>query len=177
MDDTDFEGALAAAAAGAESAFARLWREHQPVLLRYLRVAAADAAEDLASETWLEASRDLGGFSGGSDAFRAWLFTIARHQVLDHRRRGARRPKTAGPDVPDRSGGPDPADAVEEALSTERALRLIATLPPDQAEALVLRVVGGLDVAAVARIMGKRPGHVRVLTHRGLRALERLVTP
>ena len=47
----------------------------------------------------------------------------------------------------------------------------MATLPADQAEAIVLRVVAGLDVQRVADIMGKRPGTVRVLTHRGLRRL------
>jgi RNA polymerase sigma-70 factor (ECF subfamily) len=60
-------------------------------------------------------------------------------------------------------------------MSTEAALQLIATLPPDQAEAVLLRVVGGLDVDRVAAIMGKRPGHVRVLSHRGLKRLAVLV--
>ncbi len=60
-------------------------------------------------------------------------------------------------------------------MSTRAALDLVATLPPDQAEAIILRVVAGLDVSQVAELMGKRPGTVRVLTHRGLRRLaERL---
>ena len=54
-------------------------------------------------------------------------------------------------------------------------MALIATLPPDQAEVIMVRVVAGLDVAEVARMLGKRPGTVRVLAHRGLRRLaERL---
>jgi DNA-directed RNA polymerase specialized sigma24 family protein len=52
---------------------------------------------------------------------------------------------------------------------------LVATLPADQAEAITLRVVAELDVGQVAKLMGKRPGTVRVLTQRGLRHLaERL---
>jgi RNA polymerase sigma-70 factor (ECF subfamily) len=58
-----------------------------------------------------------------------------------------------------------------ERLSTEWALRLIARLPREQAEAIVLRVVAGLEVAQVARILGKSPGAVRVAAHRGLRTL------
>ncbi len=61
-------------------------------------------------------------------------------------------------------------DVEEEAmanLSTETAIARIATLPPDQAEVVLLRVLAGLGVAEVARIMGKRPGTVRVLQHRG----------
>ena len=67
----------------------------------------------------------------------------------------------------------DPVAAVLEAHSTRAALALLAELPPDQAEVVVLRVVGGLEVAEVARIVGKRPGAVRVLAHRGLRRLAR----
>jgi RNA polymerase sigma-70 factor (ECF subfamily) len=60
---------------------------------------------------------------------------------------------------------------VLEAYSTRAALALLAELPPDQAEVVALRVLAGLEVAEVARIVGKRPGTVRVLAHRGLRRL------
>jgi RNA polymerase sigma-70 factor (ECF subfamily) len=65
----------------------------------------------------------------------------------------------------------DPASAALEAISSRAAVALIATLPPDQAEVVLLRVVAGLEVAEVAAITGKRPGHVRVLAHRALRRL------
>jgi RNA polymerase sigma-70 factor (ECF subfamily) len=65
----------------------------------------------------------------------------------------------------------DAAIAVEENLSTEATLRLIATLPPGQAEVVTLRVVAGLSATAVAKIVGRRPGSVRILAHRGLRRL------
>ena len=81
-----------AATRGDEDAFGRLWRDLQPRLLRYFMVAAPAAAEDLASETWLAVVRGLNRFQGNESAFRAWLFTIARHEVLDRRRRAARRP-------------------------------------------------------------------------------------
>ncbi len=62
-----------------------------------------------------------------------------------------------------------------EGLSTRAALAVIGQLPHDQAEVVLLRVVAGLDVEQVARVVGKRPGAVRVLAHRGLRRLaERL---
>jgi len=172
-----FPAVLAAAARGDEHAFGRLWCELQPRLLRYLTVVAPGATEDVASETWLAVIRGIGRFEGNEPAFRAWVFTIARHKAIDGRRRGARRttadlPTTglADPAAPD-----DPAAAALEDISTRAALALIATLPADQAEAIMLRVLAGLDVGQVAAIMGKRPGTVRVLTHRGLRRLaERL---
>ena len=177
MIGAEFPAVLEAAARGDEEAFGRLWQDLQPRLLRYFMVAAPDAAEDLASETWLAVIRSIGRFRGNEPAFRAWVFTIARHEVLDWRRRAARRPTE---DLPvngpvDRAAPDDPAAAALEGLSTRAALAMVATLPPDQAEAIVLRVVAGLGVDQVAALMGKRPGTVRVLTHRGLRRLaERL---
>jgi RNA polymerase sigma-70 factor, ECF subfamily len=172
-----FDAVLDAAASGDEQAFAILWRDLQPALLRYLRVVAQAASEDLASETWLEVARGLGRFEGNETGFRSWVFTVARHRMLDWRRREARHPTTPMPpdEVPERPGPGDAADTVLEAISTRAALALIAELPHDQAEVVTLRVVAGLDVAQVAGIVGKRPGAVRVLAHRGLRRLaERL---
>jgi RNA polymerase sigma-70 factor, ECF subfamily len=177
MIGPEFAAVLAAAAAGDEHAFGCLWRDLQPRLLRYFLVATPSAAEDLASETWLGVIRGLDRFSGGEPAFRAWVFTIARHEVLDWRRRAARRVVEDLPaaGVVELAAADDPAADALEGLATRAALAQVATLPADQAEAIVLRVVAGLDVQRVADIMGKRPGTVRVLTHRGLRRLaERL---
>jgi len=177
MIGTSFEAVLAAAAGGDEHAFAILWRDLQPALLRYLRVVAPAVCEDLASETWLEVARGLARFQGSEAGFRSWVFTVAPQRVIDWRRREARHPTTPLPpeEVPERPGPSDAADPVLEAISTRAALALIAELPPDQAEVVTLRVVAGLDVAQVATIVGKRAGAVRVLSHRGLRRLaERL---
>jgi RNA polymerase sigma-70 factor, ECF subfamily len=170
VQDDDLAEALKAAADGDEAGFAALWRALQPALLRYLRVVVGDAAEDVASETWLQASRDLSRFDGGSTAFRGWLFRVARNRAIDERRRAARRrDDPAG--SPSRSEAPDAGADAMESMGTAWALRIIATLPPDQAEAVTLRVVAGLDVATTAQVLGKRPGSVRVATMRGLRRL------
>jgi RNA polymerase sigma-70 factor, ECF subfamily len=177
MIGPEFPAVLQAASRGDEEAFGRLWHDLQPRVLRYFMVAAPAAAEDLASETWLGVVRGLDRFRGNEPSFRAWVFTIARHEVLDWRRRAARRVTEDVPmnGPPERAAPDDPAAAALDDLSTQAALAMVATLPPDQAEAVVLRVVAGLGVDRVAAIMGKRPGTVRVLTHRGLRRLaERL---
>jgi RNA polymerase sigma-70 factor, ECF subfamily len=177
MIGPEFPAVLGAAARGDEDAFGRLWLDLQPRLLRYFSVVSTAAAEDLASETWLGVVRGIDRFQGNEPAFRAWVFTIARHEVLDWRRRAARRPAedVAVNGLVERAAPDDPAADALEAFSTRAALAMVATLPADQAEAIVLRVVAGLGVDRVAAIMGKRPGTVRVLTHRGLRRLaERL---
>jgi RNA polymerase sigma-70 factor (ECF subfamily) len=176
-----FPAILERAAAGDQDAFAQLWSATHPMLVRYLRVMCAGQAEDVASETWLKAIRALGSFHGDEQGFRGWLVVIARNVVRDLARHQARRPETLSGDLPpdyvDREAlrpvGPEPdaADVALERLSTRAALRLVAGLPPAQAEMVALRVVIGLDVAEVAAIVGRSPGAVRVAVHRGLRAL------
>jgi RNA polymerase sigma-70 factor (ECF subfamily) len=176
-----FGEVLAAAQRGAEWAIAVLWRELHPPLLRYLRGLDPTAAEDAEADTWLAAAKDLGTFRGDEKQFRAWMFTIARNRLIDWRRREARRPSDAvTPEVlGDFPGDDDPADTALDVLRAGEAVALVRScLPADQAEVILLRVLGGLEVAEVAAIVRKRPGNVRVLQHRGLRALaERLSEP
>ncbi|WP_432994103.1 RNA polymerase sigma factor [Dactylosporangium sp. CA-233914] len=174
LRDEDLTDALAAAIEGDPRGFAVLWRALHPPLLRYLQVVCGDFAEDVASETWLQVSRDLSGFRGGAVAFRVWLFRIARHRGIDENRRAWRRHEEAYESVDQLCTARverDVAADVVELDDTDRAVRLIATLPREQAEAVMLRVVAGLDVAGTARVLGKRSGAVRVATMRGLRRL------
>ena len=178
MMGTTFPALLERTRAGDPSAFACIWNQFQPSLLRYLRVTTGDNADDVASETWAAVAASIVRFDGDETAFRAWLFTVARRRAIDHFRREARRhavpvdPVTLGT-ASIAASGTDPGDAAVSTLGVEAALALIAELPPAQREAVMLRVVGGLDVAHVAAIMRKRPGTVRVLAHRGLRTLAR----
>jgi RNA polymerase sigma factor (sigma-70 family) len=137
MIGPSFPAVLAAAQRGDAEALGNLWSDLQERLLRYFRVVSPADAEDLASETWLGVIGGIARFSGGEPAFRAWVFTIARHELLDWRRRAARRgtedlPATglveqAAPDDPaampvealgDRPAPDDPAEAALEAQST-----------------------------------------------------------
>lgn len=173
----DFADTLAAARRGDERAVAMLWRQFQPSLLRYLRAADPGAAEDIASDTWLEVTRRLNRFCGDERDFRGWLFTIARHRAIDVRRRAARRRTAPVAWIPERPGLDDPAADVLADLSTAESVRLVSELPREQAEAVLLRVMAGLETEHVARIMNKQPGNVRVLSHRGLRNLARRLEP
>jgi RNA polymerase sigma-70 factor, ECF subfamily len=150
-----------------------VWRALHPPLLRYLVVRGDDAPEDIASETWMHVVRGLPGFDGDAAAFRAWLFTIARHRAIDQGRARSRRPVVPVPEVASRDVVPSAEEQVVEKDATTRALELVATLPPAQAEMVMLRVVAGLEVADVAKLVDKKPGAVRVAVHRALQTLAR----
>ncbi|MEV0330357.1 RNA polymerase sigma factor [Micromonospora echinospora] len=171
----DLNAVVTAAQSGDEEAFRLLYRTLQPGLLRYLTALVGADAEDVASETWLQVARDLTAFTGGE--FRAWAVTIARNRAMDHLRRQRRRPSVPVPvqSLSELPGDSDTAEHAGETLGTESAIALIATLPPSEAEAVLLRAVIGLDAESAARVLGKRPGAVRTAAHRGLRRLAALL--
>src|SRR5581483_1226153 len=171
-DAPGFDAVLDAAQLGEEWALAALWRRLQPALLRFLRGRDPRGAEDVASETWIRVGRALPSFVGGEAEFRAWFFTIARRTLIDTQRRTSRRPNTVALDAAaEAAARDDPAEDAVAACGLDRVLALVGTLPADQADVVLLRVIAGLDVADVAAMTGKRPGTVRVLQHRALRRL------
>jgi len=174
----EFPAVLEAAQHGSEAAFTRLWLDANPALVRYLRVIAPESAEDVAADTWVQVVRGLRRFRGDEAAWRAWLFTRARRRMIDASRRRSRRREEPLHDVP-AEALPLAADAADEAmerLGTQSAIALLSRLPRVQAEVILLRVVAGLDTNAVARLLGRSPGAVRVAGHRGLRRLAEILS-
>lgn len=160
-----FEDVLAAARQGTPWAVGWLYRRFQPRLLRMLAVIAPHHGDDIAADVWLELAGNLTRFRGDERAFRAWLATTARYQVIEATRRSGRRIGRALDD-----------DATERLASASFAARVVAVLPPEQADVVLLRVEG-LDVEEVARALGRPPAAVRSLQHRALRRLARETEP
>jgi RNA polymerase sigma factor (sigma-70 family) len=169
-----FNALLEAARGGSEAAWAEIFRDLSPAVLGYLRSNRAPDPEDCVGEVFLQVARDVGRFEGDQRSFRAWVFTIAHHRMIDARRHASRRPVELVPETPEPRGVAD--DAAEEALArigADEVNRVLGTLTPDQREVLLLRVVGDLTIDEVAGAMGKRPGAVKALQRRGLAAVRR----
>lgn len=177
--DADLRTALRRARRGDEDGFRLMYRAVQPGLLRFLRVLVGEDAEDVASETWLQVARDIDSFSGDVTDFRRWVVTIARNRATDLVRRQQRRPVVTEQldTVQDLPSGDDTEIAVVASVSTEAALALIARLPRDQAQAVLLRVVLGFDANTAALVLGKRAGAVRTAAYRGLNKLNEMLRP
>jgi len=178
FDETSFVDALAAAQRGDERAAQSLFVLLQPRLLRFLVAQEPRAADDIAAEVWLAVATRITQFEGTWADFRAWFFTIARRRLADHRRTAVRR-RT---DVVEaevfelRPGRDNPEQAALDSLSGQDAARLItSSLSGDQAEVLLLRLLGDLDVDQVAGVMQRTPNWVRVTQHRAIRNLARLI--
>ena len=168
------EDVLPAAQAGEAWAVRCVYDELSPRVLAYLKARGATEPEDLTSEVFLGVFRRIGAFSGDEDQFRSWVFTIAHRRLTDERRALGCRPRLADAPLPDARGG----DVEEEALrrlSVERVRALCSGLAPDQCDVLLLRLVSGLTVEAVADIVGKSPGAVKAVQRRGVAAIRRIL--
>src|SRR4051812_16162825 len=147
---SDFETTLAAAKAGDGAAVTRLYRDHNPPLLRYLRSRAPREAEDLASETWMGVARGLARFDGSERAFRGWLFAIAHNRVAGHYRRPGRDRSEAWPveALAERDSGVDVAQEALRGMPADAAIaELVAGLNHEMSEVIRLRVIAGLSTA------------------------------
>jgi RNA polymerase sigma-70 factor (ECF subfamily) len=163
---------IADAKSGDQRSFDALFRTYQPGLLRYLHSVAPGLATDVAASTWESVATSLDRFSGDGVGFRRWLFTIARRRLVDEVRRDTRRPLRVAdvPDLPDDAPGPDAAFD-----QPAWAAHVLAHIPTRQADVVSLRVLGGLSVDEVASLLGVSAGNVRVLSHRGLLAIQEII--
>jgi RNA polymerase sigma-70 factor (ECF subfamily) len=141
------------------------------MLLRFLRGIGCPAPDDIASIVWIEVAKGLHAFDGDLDHFRGWLFTIARRRSIDDLRQRTRRDEAPLEAVAQVAAVQDAAETYDQVTALDRAIALVRTLPRDQAEIVLLRVVADLDVAEVAAIVGKSEGNVRVIVHRALKKL------
>ncbi len=160
-----FEQVLVSARHGSPWAFGWLYRHFQPGLLRLLAVIAPQQAEDLAADVWLDVAVALPHFAGDEQAFRSWLAATARGRVIAAHRHADRPVERV----------PSEADTIDELAAF--AARVVSVLPPEQADVVLLRVVGGFAVGEIARLLGRQPATVRSLQHRALRRLARQFDP
>lgn len=173
--DGHFTTVLAAAQAGSGWAFEQLFRTFAPRVSGYLRARGAAEPDELTNDVFVSVFRSLARFDGDEDAFRPWLFTIARNRLVDERRRQSRRVETVSDEVTgtiDVSGGDVETEALNN-LGGEWTTAILAQLAPDQRDVLLLRIVGDLTIDQIALLLDKTPGAVKALQRRGLASVKR----
>jgi len=153
------------------AAFAELYRRYLPRVYAYhlARSGNVEDAQDLTSQTFMAALENLPAYRG-QGSFAAWLLTIAHHKLVDHYRRS--RPQAALEAAgelldPQRS----PEEQTARRLDMQRISLALAELPAERAEALGLRVFGGLSAAEIGRLMGKSEAAVKMLVCRAFQTL------
>ena len=155
-----------------DRAFTVLYRQLADRVTRYIavRVGSTQVAQDLAGQTFLRVLEAMRRGQGGRN-MQAWVFGIARHVVADHYRHRRRMvPLDAVPDIV--SAGPSLAEITDQQLKLERVAEALEALSPHRAEALALRIFGGLSTVEAAEVLGKSPQAVKMLVYRAVQDLQ-----
>ena len=150
-----------------------LFRAFHPRVLRYLRAREPDRADDIAGETWVAVAAQIGAFDGGVGPFTAWLFTIARQRLADDRRTRSRRQTNPVAEVPDDRAVRSGEESGTRLTGAQQAVDFIVRhLTRDQADVVLLRVLGDLSAREVAAVLGRDENWVRVTHHRAIARLK-----
>lgn len=173
---SEFARVLAAAKSGAEWAWADIYRDLAGHVTAYLAARGAAEPEDLTSEVFLQAARDIASFRGDESGFRSWVFVIAHRRLVDSWRAASRRPSSIVmlEGVAEPYGGNAEEEALERLRTTE-LLSALERLTEDQRTVLALRIIGGLTVAETAKVVKRRQGAVKALQRRGLLTLKSMM--
>ncbi len=162
---------------GDQGALARLYEHYLPRVYRYVaaRLGAGEDAEDVTQEVFLRVVDGLERFSWRSAPFAAWVFRIAHNEVVSHvRRRKVRGGVTALHEgIPDLGADHVAATEIRQELAMVRAAA--EHLPEAQRQVIALRFGAGLSVAETARTLNKSENNVKVLQHKAIAKLQKMV--
>ena len=163
---------------GDSEAFGQLYDHYQGSVYRfvYYRTRSQMLAEDLTSETFLRALRNMSGFRWQGKDFGAWLMTIARNLCTDHYKAGRTRLEQTTEDMgvhDDATEGPE--NAVLNGLTNEVLLDGLRRLSEEQRDCLIMRFLQGLSIAETAEVLGRSEGAIKQLQLRGVRNLAKLI--
>jgi len=177
----DRDRRLVEAAQADPAQFEALYRKYlaQVYSFAFYELRDHHEAEDATELTFLSALGNLARFQErarpadgeGASTFRVWLFQIARNAIAERRRRRRRRPEAP---LEAAATVVDQLDVEASAVrndATSAAVDAIARLPDDRRRAIVLRFVDEMSTREIAGVLGRSEGAVRVLIHRGLRAV------
>ena len=171
--------ALVELARGGDSeAFGQLYDHYQGSVYRFVfyRTRSQTLAEDLTSETFLRALRNMSGFRWQGKDFGAWLMTIARNLCTDHFKAGRTRLERTTEDMgvhDDATEGPE--NAVLAGLTNEVLLGGLRQLSDEQRDCLNMRIHQWMSISETSHHMGRSERAIKQLQIRGVRNLAKLM--
>jgi RNA polymerase sigma-70 factor (ECF subfamily) len=159
---------------GDSEAFQTLYERHLDTIYRYVyyKVGNGQLAEDLTQHIFMKAWEAINRYQWRELPFQHWLLRLARNTVIDH----YRSTKPANASLLDPIGdGVDPEEELAQSEMIHTLQEAVRQLPDEQREVIVLRFIEQMPHADVALHLGKSAATVRVIQHRALLALRRLL--
>jgi len=175
--DFDEQAVVLAAQRGDQVALSHLYEYYFPRVYRFVatRLTSSEDAEDVTEEIFLRVIDNIGKFTFRGLPFGAWIFRIARNEVVSHVRRQKVRSVTAPLTefIPDLSQ--DHVLEIETQFTMAMVREAAEKLPEAQRQVIALRFGAGLSVAETAQALKKTENNVKVLQHKGIAKLKTMV--
>jgi RNA polymerase sigma-70 factor, ECF subfamily len=148
-----------------------LYRAYAGELLGFALNALGErgAAEEVVQEVFTRAWRNAERYDPGRGSVRTWLYQIARHAIIDMRRRASARPALASGETLAESG--TDADAIEQAMLGWQVAAALERLTPEHRQMIRLAHFQGLSVREIAERCELPVGTVKSRTWYALRSL------
>jgi RNA polymerase sigma-70 factor (ECF subfamily) len=157
-------------------ALAEIYGRYAEPVYRYLYRYLGDAvqAEDLTSEVFVKLLQVLGTQRAPRDNLQGWLYRVAHNQAMDwFRHQGRNSTEPLEEQIPAQNGSP--SVLLEEHQARQHLRSALRQLTQDQQQVILLRFGEGLRITEVGRLMGKSEGAVKILQHRAVKRLRRLL--
>lgn len=158
------------------AAFAELYDKHVVRVYRHIYYLVNDTreTEDLTAQTFLKAWEAVGRYKERGAPFVAWLLRIAHNLTVSHLR--AKRDHGVLEDVHiDVKMDRNPEQALEQSTDEKSVRDAVLKLREEQRQVIMLRFVEELDYREVAEVIGKSVPAVRVIQHRALGNLRKIM--
>lgn len=165
---------LAISAVQNEDAFINLYKLVYPKLYRYfyMKVQQREIAEDLVSQVFEALITDLNKYKAEKSSFQTWLFSIAKHKLIDYVRRQNKKAISISQSI-------ETADnsiiETEKIIFTERIKTLLQQLPNSEAEIIHLKYYGELSSKEIADLLKIKPESVNSIASRAIKKLASLI--
>lgn len=158
---------------GRLDAFDALYTALAPRIRHYLLDQCRDGAvaDDLVQETFLQLHRSRRTYEPGRPV-TPWVFAIARHVFLMHRRGSGRRMRFHDALAAETRAADLPRDDVQVLADCDEVRRALETVPADQRRALLMHHVEGWSFAEIAARLGIRVNAAKTRAFRGMRRLK-----
>lgn len=175
----DLKKLVEKAQAGDLSAYGLIYDQLYNGIFSYVlhQVGSRAQSEDITAGVFLGALEKLDGFQWRGAGFRAWLYRIARNDVLDHFRK---RGRSAG-EVPlaaealEQPADVQVEDEAESNWDRQELLGAVKSLSDDQQQVILLKLVGNLSNRQIGEVISKNEGAVKALQHRALMRLRKIL--
>ena len=176
VPEQDWASLVQSIAAGDQLALHALYeRAHRPVFTLIMRMTAnRETAEELTIDVFHDVWRRASRFDAANGTVLGWIMNQARSRALDRLRFESRKKRiNRGDEQPLAVVAADPCDVLELIEQSESLRAALATLTPDERQAIETTFVAGLTHAEAAARLNQPLGTIKTRIRSGLHKLRR----